>query len=68
MKKHVIIIFALVASTVLLTTCDKVDEIPPITESTTNKTYRMPDPVPLSAEESALVEQIRQEYRNSLPD
>ncbi len=66
--KKIIITLVLIGSGVLLSTCNKVDELPPVSESTSNKNYRMPDPVPLSIQEAELVDEIRREYRNSLPN
>ena len=66
--KKIIITLVLIGSGILLSTCNKVDELPPVSESTSNKNYRMPDPVPLSIQEAELVEEIRREYRNSLPN
>lgn len=51
----------------LLTSCEDIDELPPRTESSTSlQYYKMPDPVLLTAEESAQVDAIRQEYEESI--
>ena len=59
---------ALVAGGMSFSASEDVDELPPRdTNTVTGKTYKMPDPVILTAEESAQVDEIRKEYEGSLP-
>lgn len=59
---------ALVVGGMSFSACEDVDEVPPRdTTVDSNKTYKMPDPVILTAEESAQVDEIRKEYEGSLP-
>lgn len=59
---------ALVAGGMSFSACEDVDEVPPReTTVDSNKTYKMPDPVILTAEESAEVDKIRKEYEESMP-
>jgi hypothetical protein len=52
----------------LFAACDKENEVVPIDKSnTTQKHYKMPDPVLLSDEEQAEVQAIRNEYHRNVP-
>ena len=58
---------SLCISAPLFTACEDIDELPPRTDSSTSlQYYKMPDPVILTAEESAQVDAIRQEYEQSI--
>ena len=58
---------SLCTSAFLFTSCEEIDELPPRTDaSTSSQYYKLPDPVLLTAEESAQVDAIRQEYEQSL--
>lgn len=58
---------SLCMSAPLFTACENIDELPPRTEtSTSSQYYKMPDPVLLTAEESAQVDAIRKEYEESI--
>jgi len=48
-----------------LCSCEEIDEVPPINESTTNKSYRIPDPEPMTSADVAAFNAIREEYQNA---
>lgn len=57
----------LIAAPVFMTSCEDVDELPPRTEETTsNPTYKMPEPTVLTAEESTTVSEIMKEYQENV--
>ncbi len=59
---------ALMACGMGFSACEDVDELPPRDMTVDgNKTYKMPDPVILTVEEIAKVDEIRKEYEGSLP-
>lgn len=46
--------------------CEEIDEVPPRNEnSTSNKVYKMPAPVPLTADETSEIDKIKAEYREN---
>ena len=46
--------------------CEEIDEVPPRNEnSTSNKVYKMPTPVPLTADETSEIDKIKAEYREN---
>ncbi len=49
----------------MLCSCEGIDEVPPVNESTTDKSYRVPDPVPMTASDIADYNSIREEYEQS---
>ncbi len=59
------ILFVTLFSSFLYVACEDINELPPRTDSSSGKTYKMPDPVLLNAAEIAIVDQIREEYRNN---
>lgn len=47
--------------------CEEADEVPPRPEkSSSNKAYKMPEPIVLSTEEYAIVNLIREEYNENV--
>lgn len=60
-----ILLGALAATSMLMMcSCDHIDEVPPMKESTTNKSYKIPDPTPMTAADNAIYNEIRAEYQN----
>ena len=46
--------------------CEDINDVPPRDDSSTsNKVYKMPDPVPLTADETAEIDKIKAEYREN---
>lgn len=56
-----IIFFAIAFSSLLLSSCKSADELPPVNEGYSS-TYIMPDPVNLTAEDRAYLEELEKEY------
>ncbi len=59
------VLFIILFSSFFYVACEDINELPPRTDSSSGKTYKMPDPVLLNAAEIAIVDQIREEYRNN---
>ncbi len=51
---------------IVLSSCEKIEEIPPRQEGSADRAYKMPDPTPLTIDELTIVEQIREEYKNNV--
>lgn len=66
MKKKIyggMFIVSLMLSIALYTSCEKIDELPPQSDTTfSSKTYKLPNPTVLSAEEIAEYNAIKAEY------
>lgn len=56
---------ALIFTAIYATSCQQPPEMVPRQENTLNRRYKMPDPVPLSPEEQAIVENIRKEHNEN---
>lgn len=50
----------------VLLSCEKIDEVPPRTENSAGRSYKMPEPVPLTVDELNVIEQIRKEYKDNI--
>lgn len=50
----------------VLLSCEKIDEVPPRTENSVSRSYKMPEPVPLTVDELNVIEQIRKEYKDNI--
>ncbi len=48
-----------------LTSCEDIEEIPPMKDSSTGKCYKIPDPVVMDAADNAAYESIKDEYNKS---
>lgn len=57
----------LIATGVLFTfaACEDIDEVPPMKDSTSGKTYKIPDPEPMNASDVAAFNSIRDEYEQA---
>lgn len=68
MKKIIIYgtaLMALLAVQVALTSCEDIEEVPPMKDSSAGKSYKIPDPVVMDAADVAAYESIRDEYNRS---
>ncbi len=56
----------IIASAILgacfLASCESIDELPPIKDSTSGKSYRIHEPEPMSSQDFAALNAISQEY------
>lgn len=48
------------------TSCESVEEEPPMNEYTSGRAYRIPDPTPMTAAERSDYDAIRSEYQNAI--
>lgn len=55
------IFFAIILSSLALSSCRNADELPPVNKGYAS-TYIMPDPVNLTAEDRAYLEELEKEY------
>lgn len=65
MKKYISGIYVMLTvmiAGVALSSCEKVDEVPPYKESSTSKAYKLPDPTLMTADETAEFNAIKAEY------
>lgn len=62
---YAVALVALIASQSILTACEDIDEVPPMKDSSTGKSYKIPDPVIMDAADVAAYEEIRDEYNRS---
>ena len=65
MKKYILrpgISLSIVTAGIALSSCEKVDEVPPYKESSSTKVYKLPDPTIMTAEETAELKAIKAEY------
>lgn len=59
-------IFSGMAAMIMLS-CGSADEVPPRNEqATTVKSYKMPDPTPLSNDDKAAINAIKDEYKQAV--
>lgn len=56
---------AAVLGSLSLTSCEDIDEVPPMKDSSAGKSYKLPDPVVMDAADNAMYESIRSEYNQS---
>ncbi len=59
--RNILLIVGLILSCVGLASCDKTDEVPPVTDKTPSG-YRMPDPQVLSDSDRAVIDSMQAEY------
>ena len=62
-KKHLLIMAAF-AAVAILSSCENVDEVPPI-QKTSATGYQLPDPEPLTAEDRAVISAQEAEYNQN---
>ncbi len=63
---RIYLLIILICSVACFTSCSKIDEVPPRQQqNSSSKHYKMPDPAPLSVNESDSVNSIKNEYRNN---
>lgn len=62
MKRGILGLVALGVGCASFCSCEKIEEVPPLNESTNNKVYRIPDPENMSASDIAAFNTIRDEY------
>lgn len=46
--------------------CEDIDEVPPKEQSGNNNTYKIADPVVLNADETSIIDAIKQEYNENV--
>lgn len=54
----------LLGITILVSSCESIDEVPPRINDNTSATLNMPKPVPLTTEERAEINTVRDEYES----
>lgn len=64
MKKKHLLIMAAFAAVAILSSCENVDEVPPI-QKTSASQYKLPDPEPLTAEDRAVISAQEAEYNQN---
>lgn len=68
MKKTIIycaFVMVAFAGQMTLTSCEDIEEVPPMKDSSTGKSYKIPDPVVMDAADNAAYESIKDEYNKS---
>ncbi len=68
MMKHIFYLcMAVIMTATIFTSCEKVDEVPPRSDSSTStKIYKLPDPERLSTDELKQVNAIKSEYASNV--
>lgn len=56
---------AILLSLSALTSCEDIDEVPPMKDSSTGKTYKIPDPEVMDAGDRSVYDSIKDEYDRS---
>lgn len=65
MKKTIITIITIAASTTFFSSCNNASELPPLNEGYA-KEFIMPDPVDLTDEDRASIEAMEKEYKEAI--
>lgn len=63
MKRYIFATIFTICIASCICSCENIDELPPIKESTSGKSYKLPDPQLMNAADHAAFEAIRAEYK-----
>ncbi len=55
----------LISAPLFLPSCENIDEVPPYKETTSGKTYKIPDPEPMNSVDFETFNEIRDEYQQA---
>ncbi|WP_044063605.1 hypothetical protein [Hoylesella saccharolytica] len=62
-------LLTVVAAIIFIASCDQPADVPPRkTESSSSKTYKMPDPEPLTPQEQVMINDVLNEYTDAVED
>ena len=61
-----VLIGCLLLANCIYSACEDIDEVPPKESKGVSEVYKMPDPVALSANETVMVDAIKQEYNENV--